>query len=97
MKTDGFRAFVRRTLFAGALPAIVLLPLAPPLSAQAEGSGTRWKECMDDALLEYNDCLMDGGGWFSRKLCDLAFEIDAVACFAVAAGNIRNAWNGQEE
>jgi hypothetical protein len=52
-----------------------------------------WKECVDDAFVDYNRCLMSSGGWFERKLCDLAFEFEVTRCTAVAIGDIRKGYN----
>ena len=56
------------------------------VSAQQEqgpGAGTQFIACTDQAWADYNKCLVDAGGPFSRKLCDLAFEADIIWCAAV--------------
>lgn len=56
------------------------------------GAEATWKECVDAAFAEYNDCLMESSSWFNRKLCDLDFELEVVICSAAAAGDVKKAW-----
>lgn len=83
----------RRTLgmlaALGAAGALYLLVPADARGAEA------WKECVDEAFAGYNTCLMNSGGWFERKLCDLDWELEVALCTAKAVGEIRNAWNGE--
>ncbi|HEX6132798.1 MAG TPA: hypothetical protein VFZ24_02370 [Longimicrobiales bacterium] len=85
------RRSVRVRLLLASIGVVVALLLLLPRGARAGD----WKECVDDAFLDYNDCLMDGGGWFERKLCDLDWEFEVTLCTALAVGEIRNAWNGE--
>ena len=93
------RGTARDHALDGLIPLMVLLAGLPQLAAgavaeQEKGVGTVWRECTDAAFASYNSCLMESSNWLHRKVCDLAFELDVVACSAKAAGAIRNAWNG---
>lgn len=83
------RGALMRALTAGVVPALLALMMAVPVRVEAQGAGTQWKGCVDDALLDYNECLMEGGGWFSQKLCDIAFQIDVVVCSATVWGTVK--------
>lgn len=72
-------------LVAGVMLALALLALALPRAASAGG----WKECVDKATLEYNDCLMEGGSSFHLLLCDLDWEIEVAKCTAEVIGELR--------
>jgi hypothetical protein len=52
-----------------------------------------WKACIDEAFLDYNDCLMESTSWFNRKLCDLNWELEVALCSAYIVGDIKNAYN----
>lgn len=71
----------------GLLAALFLL--APGSLSGAKS----WKGCMDEAFLEYNDCLMESTSWFNRKLCDLNWELEVALCSAYIIGDIRKAYN----
>jgi hypothetical protein len=94
MKTAMSRARARGVVAAGIITFTLVLATGVRAAEEDKEAGTVWKECMDKAFAHYNSCLMESDGWFHRKVCDLAFELDAVACAAKAAGTIRNAWNG---
>lgn len=82
------------------LVAVALLGSAFLLAPRAlyGAEAAPWKECVDKAFAEYNDCLMENSSWFNRKLCDLQFELDVVICSAAAAGDVKKAWNeGSQE
>lgn len=68
--------------------AATLFLLAPRSLEGAES----WKECVDDAFLEYNDCLMESTSWFNQKLCDFNFELEFTLCSAYIVGDIKNAY-----
>jgi hypothetical protein len=73
---------------------VALFMLAP---GDALGAKT-WKECVDDAFADYNDCLMESTSWFNRTLCDLSWELEVAVCTAAKLGDIKNAYNeGSEE
>ncbi|HEX6309426.1 MAG TPA: hypothetical protein VFZ69_14615 [Longimicrobiales bacterium] len=78
-----------RVLLASIGVVVALLLLLPGRARAGD-----WKECVDDAFVDYNSCLMNSGGWFDRKLCDLDWEFEVALCTAKAVGEIRNAWNG---
>lgn len=70
----------------GLLAALILVA---PRALHGEDD---WKECVDDAFLDYNDCLMESTSWFNRKLCDFNFELEFTLCSATILGDIRNAF-----
>lgn len=80
----------RYALFGSLLVLSLVALVAPQLSAQSR----TWRECVDDALLDYNQCLMEAGTSFSKTICDLAWEFETVRCTAEAIGDIRRAFNG---
>ena len=71
----------------GLLAALFLLAPGSLNGAQS------WKGCMDEAFLEYNDCLMESTSWFNRKLCDLDWQLEVVYCSALITGDIKQAYN----
>jgi hypothetical protein len=85
--------WARAVLAVALIAAGALYVLAPMEAAGAEAEG--WKECVDEAFLGYNKCLMSASGWFEHKLCDLDWELEVAYCSAKAVGDIRNAWNGK--
>ncbi|HEX6693934.1 MAG TPA: hypothetical protein VF035_04435 [Longimicrobiales bacterium] len=84
-RTSTVRRGVRRlALVVAAVGSVAAANAA--VSAQMEqgpGAGTQFIACTDQAWADYNKCLVDAGGPFSRKLCDLAFEADIIWCGAV--------------
>jgi hypothetical protein len=95
MKIVAGAARARTGVLAGLITVAAAAAALPArVSGAVEGVGTVWRECVDEALLDYNGCLMESENWFHRKICDLAFELDVVACTAKAIGEIRNSWNG---
>ena len=82
-------AVFRRALIVSLGVLAVLFAIVP---RDLRGAKT-WKECVDIAFADYNACLMNAGGWFERKLCDLAFEFDAALCTALIIGDIKKAYN----
>ena len=85
------RGAVRRSVrqFALAIAAVASVAAAHAAASaqtqeeQGPGAGTQFIACTDQAWADYNKCLVDAGGPFSRKLCDLAFEADIFWCGAV--------------
>lgn len=81
-----------------ALSALLLIAAMLLLNAQQvrgqeqEPEEEDFSECIDDSFAEYNSCLMDSGGWFSRLICDLDWEADVAQCGAEQVGQIRGAW-----
>jgi hypothetical protein len=93
----GIMGVVHRVALTLAVLALALAPLAPRAWAQEvrESDGdTSWTECMDESLLEYNECLMSAGTAFSRMICDIAWQLEVVRCTAEALGEIRQAFRG---
>jgi hypothetical protein len=79
-----------RIVLAGVL-VLPLLVLVVPRPASADAG--EWRECIDEAFADYNSCLMESGSRFSRMICDLSWELDAVLCTAERIGEIRGALN----
>jgi hypothetical protein len=88
---NGILQGVRRQVLAAGLLVLPLLALAVPRAVSAEPG--EWRECMDASLLDYNECLMEAGTWFSRSICDISWQIDVLKCTAEAVGEIRGALN----
>lgn len=78
-----------RLLVVLALGLAATLFLLAPRSLEGAES---WKECVDDAFLEYNACLMESTSWFNQKLCDFNFELEFALCSAYIVGDIKNAY-----
>lgn len=70
----------------GLLAALFLLA---PRELHGEGD---WKECVDGAFLDYNDCLMESSSWFNQALCDFNFEFEVALCTAYIVGDIKEAY-----
>lgn len=88
-RNEGMRGGARLRLLLASMAALIALLLLAPGRLNAD-----WKSCVDESFVQYNSCLMDAGGWFERKLCDLDWEFDVALCTARAVGEIRDAWNG---
>ena len=79
------RRTVRRVV--GAVAAVAALGLgyggAIAETQVGPGAGTQYRGCVDQSWKDYNQCLGDADGWFSRSVCDLAWEADVFYCAAV--------------
>lgn len=80
---------LRRVVFASLVLLAALIALAP-----GDVRGQTWKECVDGTFAEYNECLMNSGGWFEQKLCDISWEFEVSLCTAKKVGEVRHAWSG---
>lgn len=79
MNRTGNRAgMLLRASVLGALAAVALV-FAQPRETEAQ-AGTAWLACQAGAWSSYNGCLVDAGGWWDRKLCDIAFDLDMGHC-----------------
>lgn len=52
--------------------------------------GDTWKQCIDGSFADYNSCLSSTDSRFEKFLCDVAWELDVVACTSKAIGGIKD-------
>lgn len=83
------RDSARRALVLASVGLLAVLLLLAPRDLQGAES---WKECVDGAFAEYNDCLMESTSWFNQALCDLNWEFQVAVCTAAAFGDVKNAY-----
>jgi hypothetical protein len=74
-----------------ALTVLTLVTVSLVAPQRVAADGTEWRHCVDGAWGEYNGCLMESSGWFDRKVCDIAFQLDVVVCSARVIGEIKEA------
>jgi hypothetical protein len=85
------RRNVRYALMFSTLAVLALVAPRTVSGAETTLPGTTWKECTDAAFADYNDCLMESASWFSRKICDLAFEGNILWCSTKFYGALKEA------
>jgi hypothetical protein len=67
------------SLVAGAITARPASAVLEP-ALHDGGPGTRFLECRAESWSNYNSCLMKAGAESEKKACDLAWDIDNIAC-----------------
>lgn len=68
-----------RGALLGALAMVLLL--AAPAPGSAQGAGTSYFACRDQAWADYNDCLMKDPNSLSNSVkCFLAWDLDNLSC-----------------
>ena len=85
-RTSAMRRGVRHFALAAAAIASIAgahTAVSAQLQQQEPGAGTQFITCTNQAWTDYNKCLGNAGGFFSRSLCDLAWEADVIWCGAV--------------
>jgi hypothetical protein len=92
-RTRTGRRGVRQLALVAAAVGSVAAANAAASAEMGPGAGTQFIECTDHAWADYNKCLMEAGGPFTRKLCDLAFEADIIWCGAVLKRQITTGSN----
>lgn len=69
---------IRRVLLAFAALAV----LATPLLVDAQGAGTAWMKCRDQAWIDMGVCYYNATSWMSQMKCNIAFDLDLWGCNA---------------
>ena len=62
----------------GALALLVMLP--GPTKAVSQTAIAAYQECMLEAGVEANNCYMNADGYFQNRACDIAWDINKLAC-----------------
>jgi hypothetical protein len=83
------------TLFAAALaPQPARGEIYDGISEGSSGPGTRFLECRAESWANYNTCLMNATKESEMKACDLAWDLDNIACDIELAASLLGGFLG---
>jgi hypothetical protein len=77
MTAENFAPILRGAML-GALAAVLLL--AEPSPGAAQGAGTQYFACRDQAWADYNTCLVGSSSKLGQFACFVAWDLDNVHC-----------------